>query len=592
MNRDRKKGKPQHRELLKCPTGIRGLDEVTFGGLPRGRPTLVCGTAGCGKTLLGVEFLVRGALDYGEPGVFMAFEETPDELAQNVASLGFDLDQMQARKQLSIDYVRIERSEIEETGEYDLEGLFIRLGHAVDSIGAKRVVLDTVEALFGGLSNTAVLRAELRRLFRWLKDRGLTAIITAERGDGMLTRHGLEEYVSDCVILLDHRVVDQISTRRLRVVKYRGSLHGTNEYPFLIDEQGFSVLPITSAGLTYAVSRERISSGIPQLDTMLGGKGYFRGSSVLVSGTAGTGKTSLAAHFLDAACQRGERCLYFAFEEAEPQVLRNMDSIGIHLKPWVSQGLLRFYAARASMYGLETHLAIMHKLIAQYQPRVVVADPINSFASVGTAPDTKAMLVRLIDYLKSQQITTLFTSLTGDQLHAEETDIGISSIMDTWLLLRNLEMSGERNRGLYVLKSRGMAHSNQVREFQITSQGVQLRDAYLSPGGVLTGSARVAQEAHDRAVELEAGQALERKRYEVGRKRKTLEARIALMRAEFDAEAQETEETVAQGEVREQRRLAERKNIAQSRGVNGALHQAETGERHEAGKQDRSGDQR
>jgi circadian clock protein KaiC len=579
MNRERKKGKLQRRELLKCPTGIRGLDEVTFGGLPRGRPTLVCGTAGCGKTLLGVEFLVRGALDYGEPGVFMAFEETPDDLAQNVASLGFDLDQMQARKQLSIDYVRVERSEIEETGEYDLEGLFIRLGHAVDSIGAKRVVLDTVEALFGGLSNTAVLRAELRRLFRWLKDRGLTAIITAERGEGMLTRHGLEEYVSDCVILLDHRVVDQISTRRLRVVKYRGSLHGTNEYPFLIDEQGFSVLPITSAGLTYAVSHERISSGVPQLDAMLGGKGYFRGSSVLISGTAGTGKTSLAGHFVDAACRRGERCLYFAFEESESQVLRNMDSIGTHLKRWVSQGLLRFYAARASMYGLETHLAMMHKLIAQYQPHVVVADPINSFASVGTAIDTKAMLVRLIDFLKSQQITTLFTSLTGEQLHAEETDIGISSIMDTWLLLRNLEASGERNRGLYVLKSRGMAHSNQVREFLITSQGVQLRNAYLGPGGVLTGSARVAQEAQDRAVELEAGQALERKRYEVERKRKTLEAHISLMRAEFEAEVQETEETVAQGEVREQRRLAEHRNIAQSRGVNGAPHQAETGEK-------------
>lgn len=592
MNRERKKGKSQRRELLKCPTGIRGLDDVTLGGLPRGRPTLVCGTAGCGKTLLGVEFLVRGALDYGEPGVFMAFEETPNELAQNVASLGFDLDQMQARKQLSIDYVRVERSEIEETGEYDLEGLFIRLGHAVDSIGAKRVVLDTVEALFAGLSNTAVLRAELRRLFRWLKDRGLTAIITAERGDGMLTRHGLEEYVSDCVILLDHRVVDQISTRRLRVVKYRGSLHGTNEYPFLIDEQGFSVLPITSAGLTYAVSHERISSGVSQLDAMLGGKGYFRGSSVLISGTAGTGKTSLAAHFVEAACRRGERCLYFAFEESESQVLRNMDSIGIHLKPWLSRGLLRFYAARASMYGLETHLAMMHKLIAQYQPQVVVADPINSFVSVGSASDAKAMLVRLIDYLKSQQITTLFTSLTGDHLHAEEMDIGISSIMDTWLLLRNLEASGERNRGLYVLKSRGMAHSNQVREFLITSQGVQLHDAYLGPGGVLTGSARVAQEAYDRAAELESGQALERKRYEVARKRETLEARIALMRAEFEADAQEMEEGIAQDEVREQGRLVERRNIARSRGVNGATHQAETGERNEAGRQDRSEDQR
>ncbi|MGH7832091.1 MAG: circadian clock protein KaiC, partial [Candidatus Binatia bacterium] len=351
-----------HREktLPKAPSGIQGLDEITFGGLPKGRPTLLCGSAGCGKTLLSMEFLIRGALRYNEPGVFVAFEETAEELAKNVASLGYDLGDLVARKKLIVDYVYLERSDIEETGEYDLEGLFVRLGHAINSIRARRVALDSLEAIFSAFSNQFILRAELRRLFRWLKEKGVTAVITAERGDGTLTRHGLEEYVSDCVIVLDHRVNDQISTRRVRILKYRGSVHGTNEYPFLIGKEGFSVLPITSVGLQHEVSNERISSGVQRLDAMLGGKGYYRGSSILISGTAGTGKSSLCAHFVDAACRRRERCLYVSSEESPPQIIRNMRSIGLALAPWVEKGLLQFQAVRPTFYSLEMHLAILH----------------------------------------------------------------------------------------------------------------------------------------------------------------------------------------------------------------------------------------
>ena len=459
--------------LPKCQTGIRGLDEITDGGIPKGRPTLVCGGAGCGKTLFAMEFLVRGAAQYNEPGVFMSFEESSEELTQNVASLGFDLNDLEARKMMYLDNVRIERSEIEETGEYDLEGLFIRLNHAIDSIGANRVVLDTVESLFGGLANESILRAELRRLFRWLKEKGVTAIITGERGENMLTRHGLEEYVSDCVILLGNRVEGQISTRRLRIVKYRGSAHGTNEYPFLIDEKGISVMPITSIGLQHDVSTERISSGIPRLDTMLGGEGYYRGSSILVSGTAGTGKTSIAAHFANAACSRGERCLYFAFEEAPSQITRNMRSIGIDLEPWMNQGLLDIYAVRPTIYGLEMHLVKMYKMVMEFKPEVVVIDPVTNLIAIGSDTEVKSMLARLIDFLKANQITAFFTNLShGGSL--EQTEFGISSLMDTWLLLRDIEIGGERNRGLYILKSRGMAHSNQIREFLLTDKGITL----------------------------------------------------------------------------------------------------------------------
>ncbi len=472
------KSKPTDAKLLlaKAPTGIQGLDEVTQGGLPRGRPTLVCGSAGCGKTLLAVEFLVRGAINYGEPGVFMAFEETAEELTQNVRSLGFDLDDLIDQKKLAVDYVRVERSEIEETGEYDLEGLFIRIGHAIDSLGAKRVVLDTIEVLFSGLSDTAILRAEIRRLFRWLKDKGMTAIVTGERGQGSLTRHGLEEYVSDCVILLDHRVTEQISTRRLRIVKYRGSTHGTNEFPFLIDNNGISVVPITSAGMDHPATDERVSAGVTGIDEMLGGAGFYRGSSVLISGPAGTGKTSIAAHFAGAACERGERCLYFSFEEAQNQIVRNLRSIGLDLERWIKAGLLHIHSARPTVYGLEMHLAQMNQAINDFRPKVLVVDPVSNFISSGTMTEAGAMLVRLIDFLKSRQITSLLTNLTHGGSNPEYTDVGISSIIDTWLLLRDVEEDGERSGLIYVLKSRGMAHSKKVRRCVLTDHGIQLTE--------------------------------------------------------------------------------------------------------------------
>jgi len=434
-------------------------------------------------------------------------------------------------------------------------------------LGGRRVALDTLEVLFGGLSDTLILRDELRRLFRWLKDKGMTALVTAERGDGILTRHGMEEYVSDCVISLDHRVSEQVATRRLRVVKYRGSTHGTNEYPFLIDTQGFSVLPVTALGLEHSASTARISSGIPQLDEMLGGKGYYRGSSILVSGTAGSGKSSVAAHFVDAACRRGERSLFVTFEESQNQVIRNMRSIGIDLEPWVRRGLLKFHAARPTLYGLESHLARMNKLVAEFEPRVVVMDPINNLAVAGTLTEVKVMLMRLVDYMKATHVTALFTSLTQDQDNMETTNVGISSLMDTWLLLRNLEASGERNRGLYVLKSRGMAHSNQIREFTLTDHGVELREVYFGPAGVLTGSARVAQEARESVQALDQQQEMARRRYSLERKRQALEAQIALLRAEFEAEAAETNNIIMQDELRLQRQLESRAKMARSRGA-------------------------
>jgi circadian clock protein KaiC len=527
------------RGLPKCPTGIQGLDEITDGGLPRGRPTLLCGGAGCGKTLLATEFLVRGAVTHGEPGVLMCFEETRPELEANVASLGFDLADLIRRRKIVVDHVRVERSEIQETGEYDLEGLFVRLNHAIDSIGAKRVVLDTIEGLFAALPNESILRAELRRLFRWLKDKGVTAIITAERGRDQMTRKGLEEYVSDCVILLDHRVHERIATRHLRVVKYRGSLHGTNEYPFLIGDDGISVLPITSLGLNHAISNERISSGIGALDAMLGGQGFFRGGSILLTGTPGTGKTSVAAHLAQSAARRGERVLFFAFEESPNQILRNMRSIAMRLDPLVRRGLLRFHAARPTLYGLEMHLATMFREIATYRPSVVVIDPMNSLLAAGSESETRAMVTRLIDFLKAQQITSLFTSLTHEGSPLQETEILISSLMDAWLLLRNIETDGERNRGLYVLKSRGMAHSNQIREFLISSRGVDLVDAYIGPGGMLVGAARLAQTARERAAAVAGHQEDMRVRRTLERRHTAVERQIATLRSDFEAEEQE-----------------------------------------------------
>jgi circadian clock protein KaiC len=549
-------------QIEKAPTGIRGLDEVTSGGLPRGRCTLVCAGAGCGKTLMGVEFLVRGAAEFGEPGVLMAFEETPEEIAQNVRSLGFDLDTLVKEKKIFLDCVRVERSEIEETGDYDLEGLFVRLNHAIDSIGAKRVVLDTIEALFSGLSNAAVLRAELRRLFRWLKDKGVTTIITGERGDGTLTRQGLEEYVSDCVILLDQRVTDQVSTRRLRVVKYRGSTHGTNEYPFLIDAGGISVLPITSLSLQHEASEERVSSGISALDQMMGGEGYYRGSTIVVTGTAGTGKSSMAVHFVKAACDRGEKCLYLAFEESPSQLIRNMRSIGIDLAPSVKKGLLHFHAVRSTMFGLEMHLATIHRLVEDFAPQVVVVDPLGSLNQAGSSRETTAMLTRLIDYFKSRQITAFLTDLTSGAGGLETTDGGISSLVDTWVLLRGVEISGERNRVLYMLKSRGMAHSNQVREFLLTDRGIQIIDAYLGPEGVLTGSARLSQEAREKAVELARCEQIASRQRELDRKRAALEARIAALRVEFEAEELEAGRTISQEQERAEMLLRDRAEMS------------------------------
>jgi len=549
--------------LAKCPTGIAGLDEITNGGIPRGRPTLICGGPGCGKTLFGIEFLVNGAMQ-GEPGVFVAFEERPEELAQNVTSLGFDLQRLQKQKKLFVEYVHIERSEIDETGEFDLDALFFRLADAIDTVGAKRIVLDTLETLFSGFDNQAILRAELRRLFRWLKDRGMTAVITAERGDGALTRQGLEEYVSDCVIMLDHRLVDQVATRRLRVVKYRGTQHGTNEYPFLIDKDGIDVLPITSIGLTHEASTERISTGIPDLDALLGG-GVYRGSTVLISGTAGAGKSSISANMAKAACERGERCLLFAYEESPQQILRNMRTIGIDLSRYVRNGLLQCIAARPTTFGLEMHLATIHKAVRDFAPQLLIVDPITNFFTIADAREVKAMLMRLVDFLKLHQITAVMTSLTGGGQALESTEAGISSLIDTWLSLRDVEANGERNRVMHVLKSRGTAHSNQLREFVLTSKGVKLIAPYLGPEGVLTGSSRVAQEAKESAaIELRREEA-ERKRRAIERRMKTLDTEIAALRLEMSAENDELERLGSEESLWRQQLDAERATMAISR---------------------------
>jgi circadian clock protein KaiC len=525
--------------LPKCPTGIQGLDEITGGGLPKARPTLVCGGAGCGKTLMAVEFLVRGAMQFDEPGVFMAFEETEMELTANVASLGFDLGGLVQQKKIALDYVHIERSEVQEGIDYDLEGIFVRLAYAIDSIGAKRVVLDTLEVLFASLPNEAVLRAELRRLFSWLKAKGVTAVITAERGRENLTRHGLEEYVSDCVILLDHRVNDQIATRHLRVVKYRGALHGTNEFPVLIGAAGISVLPITSLALDHHVSTERIATGIPRLDAMLGGQGFFRGSSILLTGTSGTGKTIIAANFAQAAGKRGERVMFFSFEESPNQIIRNMHSIGLRLEPLVKRDLLRFHSVRPSVYGLEMHLATMFKEIAKYKPHVVIIDPVTSLMDLGTDAEGKGMVTRLIDYLKASQITSFFTSITHVGGVPKENETAMSSLMDAWILLQNFEGNGERNRVLYVLKARGMKHSNQIREFLISDHGIDVVDAYIGASGVLTGSARVAQSSLEKAAVLAGQQEAAQLKREVERKRTALERQISGLRSDYETEAAE-----------------------------------------------------
>jgi circadian clock protein KaiC len=531
--------KSHKKSLPKSPTGIQGLDEITGGGLPQGRPTLVCGAAGCGKTLMGIEFLVRGITKYAEPGVFICFEENPEELIQNVTSLGWDLEQLIINKQLAIDHIQIDPQEIIEAGSYDLEGLFLRIGLMVDEIKAKRIVLDTIETLFIGLSNAAVIRAELRRLFNWLKQKGLTAIITGEQGDKTLTRQGLEEYVSDCVIKLDQRTYEELATRRLQIIKYRGSRHGSNEYPFLITDDGISVLPITSVGLEHQVTTERISSGIPRLDTMLGGSGFFRGSSILVTGTAGTGKSTIACHFAAETCRQGERCLYIALEEAPQQIMRNMRSIGLDLEPYVQQALLNFQAFRPTAYGLEMHLVNLHHWIQKFKPSTVVIDPMSNMISSGTLNQTKMFFMRLIDFLKSQQITVLLTNLIPANTQMNQTEIGVSSLMDTWIDLQTSEINGERNRLLYLLKSRGMEHSNQVREFLLTKQGVELVDVYLGQGNVLTGSARIIQEAQEKLAANQRQRLLEQKKRELEYKEKVVSTQISALQAELAAEQEE-----------------------------------------------------
>ena len=533
-------------QLPKAPTGIRGLDEVTGGGLPRGRPTLVCGPAGSGKTLLAMEFLVRGITQFGEPGVFVAFEETRDDLVANVASLGFDLPAFEAAGSLVVDHVNVVAAELVEAGDWDLEGLFIRLGAAIDAVGARRVVIDTIETLFGVLTDAATLRSEIQRLFVWLKARGVTVVITGERGDGQLTCHGIEEYVSDCVIVLDHLVNEETSTRRLRILKYRGSLHGTNEFPFLIGEHGISVQPITSLGLQHTVSSERVSTGVDRLDVMVGGGGPFRGSSVLVSGTAGTGKSTLAAQFCDAACSRGERAIFFAFEESQDQIIRNMSSVGMDLGRWVRDGLLMFRCVRPSLLGLEAHLLAVQNLVEDFEPSVVAMDPISDLAGSGSNRSVSAMLTRQVDFLKAREVTALFTNLASDG-RPEVGDQMIASLIDTALLVRALEGNGEHNRVLSVLKSRGMAHSNQVREFLLTDRGIALADVYVGPQGVLTGSARSAQEAQEHSDAMERQEDLHQRRANLERQRQSVEAQVAVLWREFEDESKAVNRLLTRG---------------------------------------------
>lgn len=494
--------------IARTPSGVAGLDEITHGGLPLGRSTLVLGGPGCGKSMFGLQFLAKGASELGEPGVLVTFEESLEDILENAASVELGIEDLVAEKKLAIAHIEVERAELEAVGAYSLEGLFARLALAIDDVGAKRVAIDTLEVLFSALDNETIVRAELRRLFRWLKVKGVTAVITAERGNsGYLSRHGLEEYVSDCVIALDHRVSEQVATRVLRIVKYRGSEHGTGEYPFLIDEDGLTVVPITSLGLEHPASTEKLSTGVPSLDDMLGG-GYYKGTTILMSGGAGTGKSTLAAAFVKAAADRGDRAIYFAFEESPHQIVRNMSSVGIDLQGCLGQGLLEIISARPSLYGLEHHLAKVHKTVEKIDPKVVVLDPITNFEFVASGRDAKAMLTRLVDLFKSRGITAVFTSLTAQE---QDSMVGISSIVDTWLQIRNYESAGERNRTLYVLKSRGMAHSNQIREFMMGDDGVKLVDVYMGPAGVLLGSDRKEQERRD-ALEDHDVEELDRRR--------------------------------------------------------------------------------
>ncbi|WP_236019752.1 circadian clock protein KaiC [Sabulicella rubraurantiaca] len=550
--------------IRKAPTGVEGFDELTLGGLPAGRPTLVCGSAGCGKTLFASTFLINGAREFDEPGVFVTFEERPEDIVDNVASLGFALDELVAEGRVAFEHIALDPSQLAEAGDYDLEGLFLRLELAVDSVGAKRIVLDTVESLFSAFTNQAILRAEIRRLFDWLKQKGLTAVITGERGDGALTRQGLEEYVSDCVILLDHRVNNQVSTRRLRIVKYRGSAHGTNEYPFLIDTDGFSVLPVSSVGLQHKVSEDRIASGIPDLDAMMEGGGFHRGSSILLTGVAGSGKSTIVASFLAAACRAGERALYISFEESGPQTIRNMRSVGIDLGPCVESGLLRMLAARPTFYSLEMHLAVILREVVRFRPSIVALDPISAFLDAGDPLEVQSMLLRIIDFLKSNGITGVFSHLAHEQGRAE-TDAGLSSLMDGWILLLNREASGEFNRELYLLKARGIAHSNQVREFVMDSEGIRLLDPYLGEHGALTGSARRAEEARARRDEAARRAAVEIEQRKLALRQRRTEAQVAALQAELEMDTLEHENSLEAERVLRGAMDQDRQDMAQAR---------------------------
>ncbi len=536
------------KQLPKSLTGIQGLDEITDGGLPQGRPTLIYGSAGSGKTLLGVEFLINGATKYNETGVLMTFEETAEEITQNVASLGWDIEQLVRDRKLLLDHVAVPVRDIDFSGSYDLEGLFIRLSSAIQEIGAKRVVLDTLEVLFSTMEHH-IVRSELRRLFSWLKSQGVTAIVTGELGSNNSTLQGIEEYVSDCVIRLEQRTIEDLATRHLQILKYRGSKHGSNEYPFLINEDGISVVPITSVGLNSGVSDERISSGVPRLDTMLGGLGYYRGSCILVTGKAGTGKTSLANYFASATCDRGERVLYLASDESPQQMLRNQRSIGLDLQPHIDQGLLRFESVRPTAYGLEMRLANIYNWVQEFQPYLVIIDPMSNLSTSNNIKQTKNFLMRLIDLFKSSQITVFFTDLLTVNGALEASEAGIPSLMDTWIELRTLENNGERNRALYILKSRGMQHSNQVREFVLNNQGIELLDVYLGESDFLIGSARIAQEAKDRMEKLNRCQELERKKRQLNQQQALLQVQITALQVQLVNEREDFEAIYQQDQL-------------------------------------------
>jgi circadian clock protein KaiC len=474
----KKKNVSQSKHLEKCLTGIKGLDEVTEGGFPKNKTTLVSGGAGSGKTLLGIDFLIKGASDFNEPGVFMSFEETAEDLYQDVASLSLDLSGLVSRKKIHIEHVILDRKDIREA-DFNLEGVLVRLEHAIDSIGAKRVVLDSIESPFAGIADAGILRIEIKRLFKWLKDKHVTAIVTGEPMHGSYTRHGLEEFVSDCIILLDDRVKEQIAIRRLRVIKYRGSNHGTNEYPFVIDKLGLSVIPITSAGLDQPGTSKKVSTGIPSLDKMFKGSkpGYTLGSTVLVSGTAGTGKTSLAAAFALASCQRGERCLFLSYEESSGQLIQNMSSIGIDFAPWVKKGLLKIVSVRPSFFGLEMHLLDLYRLVDTFKPKAVVIDPLTSLIGEGDEREIRSMITRMIDLLKSRTITTFFTSLVSSSAKNDTSgEIGVSSLIDTWIVVRELEeeVGKRRIRGLFIVKSRGTGHESDVYKLILSDFGISL----------------------------------------------------------------------------------------------------------------------